>query len=541
MTKHYIYNYIFLLFSVIIASCSKGQYSGKLEKIKAVGDKNPTTAIAMLDSLETQTGQISEYEKNKTDLLRIRLNDKAVLMPTSDTKIKEVVEYFQDKGSTLEKQEAYYYAGSTYRDLKDTPRALGYFLKVLDLAKKDKECDSVMLKNTYSNLTYLYYQVQNYKDALDAAETELQICKATNNDLILPYMHIGSAYLAVDSFAQANKTFDIVYNLIINSDDVANHKGTLVYLLNHYSQLANKEKAEKCFIATIKDKTENSSNFANLAFAQYYVLNEKGDSAIYFCKKIIESNSNLFDMHDAAKMLYRIYSDKSDMNQALLYAKKYIRLSDSLDLGKRQELAATVNNEYRYHQDQIKEQELQEQNSKYKKGVFLSFILTIFIVCIGYMLYYKNRSKHLQEILTLSTELERLSYDEQQLREEIAYKEQMLKQKTEQNKEFMKLLHQSELEEKAEDVLESIRQSSIGRKNMNTDDWKQLYQAVDELYPTFRDRMLKELETFNEQQMQVCYLMRIGLSKPQIQNITNLSRVTIWRWVKKYDWVMTPD
>ena len=495
----------------------------------------------MLDSLETQTGQISEYEKNKTDLLRIRLNDKAVLMPTSDTKIKEVVEYFQDKGSTLEKQEAYYYAGSTYRDLKDTPRALGYFLKVLDLAKKDKECDSVMLKNTYSNLTYLYYQVQNYKDALDAAETELQICKATNNDLILPYMHIGSAYLAVDSFAQANKTFDIVYNLIINSDDVANHKGTLVYLLNHYSQLANKEKAEKCFIATIKDKTENSSNFANLAFAQYYVLNEKGDSAIYFCKKIIESNSNLFDMHDAAKMLYRIYSDKSDMNQALLYAKKYIRLSDSLDLGKRQELAATVNNEYRYHQDQIKEQELQEQNSKYKKGVFLSFILTIFIVCIGYMLYYKNRSKHLQEILTLSTELERLSYDEQQLREEIAYKEQMLKQKTEQNKEFMKLLHQSELEEKAEDVLESIRQSSIGRKNMNTDDWKQLYQAVDELYPTFRDRMLKELETFNEQQMQVCYLMRIGLSKPQIQNITNLSRVTIWRWVKKYDWVMTPD
>ncbi len=36
-------------------------------------------------------------------------------------------------------------------------------------------------------------------------------------------------------------------------------------------------------------------------------------------------------------------------------------------------------------------------------------------------------------------------------------------------------------------------------------------------------------------------LMRAGLSKPQIQNMTNLSRVTIWRWVKKYDWVMTLD
>lgn len=76
---------------------------------------------------------------------------------------------------------------------------------------------------------------------------------------------------------------------------------------------------------------------------------------------------------------------------------------------------------------------------------------------------------------------------------------------------------------------------------MSTADWKQLYQAIDELYPLFNDRLLKELGHFNEQQMQVCYLMRAGLSKPQIQNMTNLSRVTIWRWVKKYDWVMTPD
>ena len=37
--------------------------------------------------------------------------------------------------------------------------------------------------------------------------------------------------------------------------------------------------------------------------------------------------------------------------------------------------------------------------------------------------------------------------------------------------------------------------------------------------------------------MQVCYLMRIGLTKHQIQNITGLARVTIWRWTKKYSWV----
>ena len=114
-------------------------------------------------------------------------------------------------------------------------------------------------------------------------------------------------------------------------------------------------------------------------------------------------------------------------------------------------------------------------------------------------------------------------------------------EKMEQNKTFIKLLHQSELEGKAEDVIHDIRMSSTGRKNMGSADWKQLYQAVDELYPTFKDRLLKELGTFTEQQMQVCYLMRIGLSKPQIQNMTNLARVTIWRWVKKYDWVFVSE
>ena len=125
--------------------------------------------------------------------------------------------------------------------------------------------------------------------------------------------------------------------------------------------------------------------------------------------------------------------------------------------------------------------------------------------------------------------------------EELKEKEQQLTEKMEQNKTFIKLLHQSELEGKAEDVIHDIRMSSTGRKNMGSADWKQLYQAVDELYPTFKDRLLKELGTFTEQQMQVCYLMRIGLSKPQIQNMTNLARVTIWRWVKKYDWVFVSE
>ena len=117
---------------------------------------------------------------------------------------------------------------------------------------------------------------------------------------------------------------------------------------------------------------------------------------------------------------------------------------------------------------------------------------------------------------------------------------QQLTKQAEQNKRVIKMLHQSELEGKAEDVVQTIRQSALGKGDMTAADWKKLYQAVDELYPSFKDRLLQELGTFTQQQMQVCYLMRIGLSNRQIQNMTNLPRSTVWRWVKKYDWVHSP-
>ena len=69
----------------------------ELERIKGVGDKNPDMALSMLDSLELEIRGENEYVKNKYDLLRIRLNDKAEHMPNSDIMIKNLIAYFKNK------------------------------------------------------------------------------------------------------------------------------------------------------------------------------------------------------------------------------------------------------------------------------------------------------------------------------------------------------------------------------------------------------------------------------------------------------------
>lgn len=567
----------------LLLSCSEEHSLEEFERIKIVGDENPNKALSMLDSIEIGVREGSDYVKNKYDLLRIRLNDKADNLPSSDIMIKKLVGYFEDKGSILEKQEVSYYAGSVYRDLQDTPHSLEYFLRSIEYANAGGGCDSIMLRNSYSNLNDLYYKVQNYNDAVKMAQKELELAKQLKKDGILPYLHIGTAYLALHKLEQANAAFDAAFNEIAHSENISDHQTELFYLLDDFSALDNTSAAKKCLSLIETTALDDLSGFPCMALAQYYESIGKNDSAIVCGKSIIDNDNDIYNTYDASKLLYRIYSKMGDVNHASYYAGIYMQLSDSLDFGKRQELAAKVNNEFQYHLDQKKEQTLKDEKERYKSTLTIVVMAATLLMCIAYILYVRRRNKQLKEVVTLSAELQRVSNNEKQLRKDIEQKErdlekskkslaktsdelknvkrelqhvneelsdydealkakeQQLSEKIDQNKTFIKLLHQSELEGKAEDVIHAIRQSSKGMKEMTSSDWKHLYQAVDELYPSFKDLLLKELGNFTEQQMQVCYLMRIGLSKPQIQSMTNLSRVTIWRWVKKFDWVLTND
>lgn len=208
--------------TLLLISCSNYYDSSldRMERIKEIGNENPKMALVMLDSLEADIRNESDYVKNKYDLLKIRLNDKAENMPSSDIMIRRLIKYFEERGSISEKQEVYYYAGSIYRDLQDTPRALEYFFRSRDLAIDHKECDHIMLRNTYSNLQYIFYMVQDYPNAVEMGINELECCRQTRKDVVLPFMHIGASYLALDSLQQAESALDSAYAHIIKSGDI---------------------------------------------------------------------------------------------------------------------------------------------------------------------------------------------------------------------------------------------------------------------------------------------------------------------------------
>ena len=532
-----IQRYCLYVLLVSLLSCGRSRYIDALDNIKRVGDSNPDTALLMLDSLAAGVRGESEYVRNKYELLKIRLCDKAYRPATSDVGIRNLMGYFGDKGSSLERQEVYYYAGSVYRDLCDTPRALEYFLKSLDYAQSGMVYDTVMLRNTYSNLHYLYYNVQDYGNAALMARNELDVCRLLGSGRLIPYLHLCSSYIGIDSLLLASEATDSAFNIIRASSVHERNYDDLVYVLYYYSMINNKRMARECHAMIEKDSLLCSGFFPCLSFAYYYDCVDKKDSAIAYCEKALGLSESLEERYDATKLLFALNKSNGDDKKACRLAYSYMQLSDSLDFGKRQEMAAQINNQHKYYIDKNREQTLSEQKEKYRRTLYVGAFVAILLLCLGYVIHITRRNKQMKKILSLNAEIERVNSLDEDLRNQLLQKESELKEKMAQNKTLLRLLHKSELTGKAEKIIESIRQSSNGAKTMSQSDWDQLFSAVDALYPDFKEQMVNKCDALTEQQIQFCYLLRIGLSNVQIKNVTNMSRVTVWRWMKKFEWI----
>lgn len=617
---------VFTLFLIAIACKDFNSVECELEEIKKVGDREPFVALAQYDSLQGQIGSASEYIRNKYALLGLRLRDKALLLHTSDSCIRRLVPYFEKKGTVREKQEVYYYAGSVYRDLKDTPRSLEYFLLSTEFAQNDN-IDSLMLRNSYSQLHNLYLSVQDYSNALLAAEKECDISSRLGILDDVSRMHLANAHFRLNNEKIAYKLMGEVLQIEASAEENRNF-GVLSDLLYSYSYLKDKEKAGICFNLLSDYEPLPSANY--LALAKYYILVGESDSCVQ-CFKHVLSSDDLEAKYDASNQLFQYFMGKGDKEQALHYAALFNEISAELNLGKRQELAATVNNQYKYYRDKQEEEKIKEERRFLaiiaRAAGILCIIITVISIALFYYQKYKRARRLLgivnslkitnqlkrekeqelfneeklvnaitENIVTTKEEKERIENElaktteritelteslkearlecdakmnalkekEEELQQnkqtlhnkinditiidlqlqrseqELREKTILLEEKLKQNESLFRMLHLSDLHGNANVVIESIKKAADGKEILSDGTWKQFITAVDNLYPHYHNDVIDKLGTLKTEQLRVCYLLKAGLSNTQIQNlITDASRATIWRWIRRYNTLLS--
>lgn len=569
------YRFIILIITIsfLCISCKDNSLLSKMDQIKTVGDENPALALKMLDSIYVDARNASEYTIMKYDLLKIRLEDKSYIPHTSNRTIENLMKYFEDNGTIKDKQEAYYYAGSVYRDLDDTPRAIENFYKSIETVdnKNKKECDSIILRNAYSNLHYLFVNVQDYNNALKMAQMDYSISKALNKMTINTIIQITTAYLNMDMEKEGIHYLDEAFNCI-KDKKYANEDNFIYLVLYHYSNLNLKDKANECYNLIKKRKLKRMDAFVRNILGNYYMLIGQQDSAIACYEYIINEKKNELAMYDTSKKLFLIYSENGNKDKAIKYGAEFVRMSEKLDLAKNSELAATVNNKYKYHLDQSRMQKMESERTMYLRIALIIGFSAVLLTLAFVIFYMRKKNITLRRQLALTDSLNSVKAQmsdikkntllkEQQLasaQSEIAAKEQKMKEiseelqrneqllettkkrlndKMKQSEQLMQMLHKAELEDSASDVVETVRKSAEGKKKLSATEWQQLYSAVNSLYPDFKDSIVSRDGNLSEQQMQMCYLMRIGLTGPQINNVVDISRTTVWRWTNANKWI----
>ena len=559
------------IMSLILFSCNGSEVVDRMNGIKAIGNKDPKLATKMLDSVYTDIVDASEYTKMKYELLRVRLNDKNDVIPTSNRMVEVLKDYFNSNGTSREKQEAYFYAGSVYRDLDDTPRAIENFYNSIEAIKESDECDTVLLRNAYSNLFCLFTNVQDDSTALEMADKEYSLSRKINDITIHSIMHWAESLVDDGQEERGEKYLDEAFDSI-RLEKYADEDNYIYILLSYYSNMKLKDKANECYALIRRRGLKRNDAFVTYIFGSYYEQQNLPDSAIACYLRIFNEGDNEYAMYDASKKLFHLYSQRGNLAAANRYGAEFIRLSKELDLSKNQKLAATVNNKYKYNLDRKYVQDVEQGRTVYMRATVVVSFSLVLLALLFVIFYILKRNKTLRQQIAVDRELgeakeqykkalEKLAENTQQLstvKAELAASTEQLRhsnadidrytadlqkaknelaEKQRQSQTLMQMLHRTEFSVQAEDVVISVKEAARGKRTLEGDDWQRLYSAVDSLYPGFRDILTERLGTFSEQQMQVCYLMRIGLNNPQIKNVSAIPRTTIWRWTKAYGWI----
>lgn len=143
-------------------------------------------------------------------------------------------------------------------------------MKSIEIGETNKHCDSLMLRNAYSNMEYLFYGVQDYKNELVYAKKEYKLSKELNRLDLLPIIHVAMSYSNLDSTRQAKQVFDEAFSYIKSHKDI--FRDDLYTLIYRFSCLKDKAKATYCWnrLKAMPYKQSDASDLTVLA--EFYSL-----------------------------------------------------------------------------------------------------------------------------------------------------------------------------------------------------------------------------------------------------------------------------
>lgn len=497
---------LFVLIAIIIYSCGEHRYPSYLVMADSLCDTNPDSALSLLSSIGKDSMQMTEADLMYWRLLCIKAADKAYIPFTTDSAAVAVMHYYENGGDQSLLPTAYYYAGRASADIGDAPQALDYYQKALDVIEynKYKRLDGIL----YAQMGYLYRNQELYSFAMEAHRKclEWSIRNADKFSACHACGDIATIYMKIDSIDQAmiyeKKSLEYANEL----EDERLINGRKVQLARCLGLAERYDEALE-LLRTVPDNLNNTNLSAKHCIkAIIFAKTNQPDSA-YKEFMWIKHRGTIYAKQDCYGWLSEYYNKKNVCDSSLFYSARYKDITDSINQTNAVEQVARMNALYNY---QLREREnLNLKNVNQKQFYFIVIITIISIsaitISIVLYLYTKQRKKRYE----LKIEKYRSIIDN--------YKNNLdkenIRKKTINDYEIVKYIH-------------SILITPDNSSRLYDEHWKQLNDAVNEVYPNFNNR-LRDLCRMSQFTTRICLLIKIGVTPTDMAILTNHSASAI--------------
>lgn len=549
--------YLVLLLVAIVSCTGNKRYDNLMQRADSIMDSNDDSAkvaIELLDKGKPQLDDFTKGQRMRYELLYHKAMNKACITFTSDSVMKEVVDYYDHHGSANERMLANYVLGCVYRDMHEAPMALEYYNKATEQADTTAaDCDYGTLYRVYSQMGFLFskqYLPYQELNAFDKAEKYAYLAKDTFN-AIVNYQNQGEVYdflgkkdSAIAINLQAAKLFKKHGN---------DYAAAIAFGCNYKYYIEKKDSinAKKAFEAYNSTGYEGNSNYED---AKAYVLYQKGTYYLF-----VNKQDSAYDNLSLSFKICKSYSIKAATTKALAqyYAKvnqpamamKYALQSseyndsDLIEARKTQLQQVQAMYDYSRNQEIAKNAEQKaERSTRMNYMIVLSCLMLFLLLSYIYRkqiaikkkkiavskLLYEDSLLNLKRLQDERAKL--VAENDNKLAQVIMEKENTIsKLKAEithiQERYSLSSVSDADLILKDSSIYKKIKFIEVHPKEkMCEEDWKELADTIEEVVPNFIPVLKNKL---NDKDYQICLLVRLGFSTSLVARLLGLSDAAI--------------
>ena len=399
--------YIIIALCVFLACDGNRQQEETLMRAKAMMNEHPDSALAILDSLGQHEKEFGRHFRMQYQLYRAKAQNKAYVDFTTDSVMKEVVNYFDRHGTPNDQLLAHYLLGCAYRDLGEMPHAVDCFLDAISLTDTTAmDCDFKTLSSVYSQLARMYRQLLLLTEEIKAREYSYHFgmrAKDTLNSIYEKEM-IAGAFILQNKHDSAEIILNDVLRLYRqNGYDQAALTTSNILIYLYAEHLEKYDEAKKLIDQFEAESTLFDENHELPPIRrQYYYYKGKYyeginllDSAEYYYRKVYRSGMDAVSQDPMYQGLLSVFTKRHQADSIAKYAQLYCQTNDSSIAIRDRNVMEQTMASYNYSRFQRKAAE--NENKFYLTLLLLIGFLVCFILIIVAIIFIVKHYKQVQE------------------------------------------------------------------------------------------------------------------------------------------------